>query len=325
MIKAFKPFTSIFGKSQDKNDRPDLPWVLEQSEKEHDLTHLNWQAIYTKAASDFAQHDQHQLWENIAHTWLAALQSDLGDDYSISEASNFMLLSCEEPHFNKTLLNYLERCRRRILHFLKSIASDEGFGKYVVIVFENNDRYYDYVSHFYSQDGIFGMSSGMFLNRGYGHFVLPHQEIDVAEPVVAHELTHAMLSHLSLPLWLDEGLAVNMEAVLTDSGSPWLARDSHARHKAFWNEDNIQEFWSGESFSRPDEGQQLSYELARTLVTNLSRNMDEFVHYCNQAAWQNGGEKAIENVYGLSLGDMLGNFLGEGNWKPNPNLFSTNQ
>jgi hypothetical protein len=46
----------------------------------------------------------------------------------------------------------------------------------------------------------------------------------------------------------------------------------HATHLQFWGESEIQQFWSGESFHRPDDGQMLSYDLARILVGNLAQS-----------------------------------------------------
>ena len=47
-------------------------------------------------------------------------------------------------------------------------------------------------------------------------------------------------------------------------------------HARFWGPVEIQEFWSGEAFARPDEGQSLSYELARFSVRSLA---GDFPHY----------------------------------------------
>ena len=83
----------------------------------------------------------------------------------------------------------------------------------------------------------------------------------------------------------------------------------------------MQEFWYGSSFHRPDDGQQLSYQLAQILVTNLSENYSAFVKFTNAAIWNDGGEAAAEEIFGISLGDLIANFLGEGDWWPEPNTW----
>ena len=74
-------------------------------------------------------------------------------------------------------------------------------------------------------------------------------------------MTHLALAHLSLPKWLDEGIAVNLERRLTGlRDSLYTPKELHEKHLEFWNEQSIQEFWSGTSFQRTDAGNLLSYE-----------------------------------------------------------------
>jgi len=216
---------------------------------------------------------------------------------------------------------FLERCRKRLLATAKGICKDEGFGKHIVIVFANLDSYYDYVSYYGPQEGTYGLSSGMYMNYGYGHFVFQQDDLDMAEPIATHEMTHALLSHLPLPVWLDEGMAVNMESVISSSIPRRLNKSLFELHQSYWNEKTIQGFWRGESFSKADEGQELSYHLAQILVTNLSKNFDAFVQFANKANWSDAGESAINEIYNLSLGDIVASFLGEGNWHPESSLW----
>lgn len=314
MLSKF--FSTLSTKSEARTKRTILPWVMQGSQQVYQLTRPNWEAIYARVDSEFKDQDQNLVWNDIAFSWLSALNDDLGAEYGISESANFMLLSCETDRYNASLLKYLEQYRRRLMHILQGVCSDDGYGKYLVMVFSDNDRYYDYISYYGPQEGTFGMSSGSFMNHGYGHFVFPHQDLSQAEPVAAHEMTHAMLSHLNIPLWLDEGIAVNMEALLTGHASVPLNRDFYAKHQAFWNSKTIQEFWSGASFYRADDGQTLSYQLARVLVSNLSEDSKLFAEFCNTAQAQDSGERALNTIFDLSLQDMLTNFLGAGDWRP---------
>src|SRR5439155_15479306 len=125
------------------------------------------------------------------------------------------------------------------------------WGKDILIVFDDVDAYYRYVSHYYPESGEFGLSSGMYINVGCGHFVTVKSDLRVIEPVIAHELTHGCVSHLSLPAWLNEGLAVNTEQCLSPPGPPrFTPRQMHNKHRRFWGHSEIQEFWSGKSFLR---------------------------------------------------------------------------
>ncbi len=283
------------------------------------LKHPQWEKVYARS-EQLPKSDQSVFWCEIARNWMHHLVASLKEDYKRIETDNFILVSTRHSSFNRGLLIFLERCRKRLLANAKGITQDEGYGKWVVIAFHSIDAYYDYTSHFGSSEGVFGQSSGMFIDHGYGHFVFFDSEIANVEAIAAHEMTHALMRHLDLPTWLDEGMAVNMESLITGYPVDKLSA-SIAQHQAqYWGPPEIQEFWRGSSFSRPDEGQRWSYQLAQLLVDNLSTDYPRFVDFINQASWQDAGEQACQQIYGFSLSDMVEEFLGEGDWTPNPNL-----
>jgi len=195
----------------------------------------------------------------------------LPHEYTKIETDNFILISSEDHRYNKSLSVFLERCRKRLLSIAKGVCADEGFGKHVVIVFANIDTYYDYISYYGPQEGTYGLSSGMYLNYGYGHFVFQQGDMNMSEPIAAHEMTHALLAHLTPEM---------------------INKSAYKLHQDFWDREKIQQFWHGESFSRPDDGQKLSYQLAQILVTNLSKDYKAFVEFANKANWSDSGEIA---------------------------------
>lgn len=295
-----------------------MNWLANYLIEEQALTRPNWEGIYQYVNREFSTTDQEQLWNSIARGWLNALIEKLPAGYSYVETENFILVSKTNDRYVELFQMFLERCLKRLLGIMKGIANADGFGKYVVMIFDDVDTYHDYTSYYGPQQGTYGLSSGMYLNDGYGHFVFPHQQLDFAEPIAAHEMTHALLSHLPIPLWLDEGMAVNMEAMITGLAPPQLDKEMYEKHHNFWGEQEIQEFWYGSSFHRPDDGQELSYQLAQILVTNLSENYQAFSEFANKADRRDGGEAAAAEVFDISLGNLIGNFLGEGNWWPEP-------
>ena len=178
------------------------------------------------------------------------------------------------------------------------------------------------ISHFYSDDGEYGLSSGIYLNKGYGHFAFPYTNITDVEPVIVHEMTHALVSHLSIPLWLNEGMAVNVENNFTGYSGLRIDNEMIQAHQGFWGEEEIQEFWNGDSFSRTDEGQRLSYELAQLITNTLAQDYDVFVNFVNKAHFSDGGKQAASEIYEGDLGGLLVNLLGEADWSPKPELWS---
>ena len=297
----------------------DVSWVEQFLPIEEKLPRPNWRAIQKYVDENFSEEDPDYLWSEIAREWMRLLMQIFSYDYKTVESENFILISSAGDSYNQAMSKHLEYCRRRILFISKGITADDGFGKFVVIVFKDTESYYRYVSYSYgTEGGTYGLSSGMYINSGYGHFVFVVDDMFVVEPTIAHEMTHALLSHLPIPMWLNEGLAVNMEEAISNSSAERLNKASYQQHENFWNKDQIQEFWSGDSFFRPDEGQKLSYQLAQLMVGRFSENYDSFVEFVNAASFEDGGEKPMKEVFGMSLGDLVAGFLGEGHWQPEP-------
>ncbi len=114
------------------------------------------------------------------------------------------------------------------------------------------------------------------------------------EPTIVHELTHSLLSHLPLPAWLNEGLAVNTEYTIfpqlaAPSAQLYSPHEVAAQHSAYWNADSIQAFWSGKSFLQTDEGNRLSYDLARKITALAARDEPAFRAFVAEAMMQDGG------------------------------------
>jgi hypothetical protein len=266
----------------------------------------------------------HRHANGLAAAWLDALATALADRYARKESTNFMLLSTLEPRATGVLLDYLERSRRRVLATLPGIAADHGHGKTVVMVFGNEESYYRYIANYGSDSSQpEAFSGGMFIDAGYGHFVFAQGTFETMEPVVVHELTHCLVRHLPIPAWLNEGLAVNTEHRFVPPRPRYTPNELQYLFSRFWDASTIQEFWSGKSFLRPDDGQPLSYELAKLLVQLLDKDYELLAAFCAAAGHEDAGEAAAAAVLGLSLEELAVVVLGPGTWKPNPQSWTT--
>jgi hypothetical protein len=277
----------------------------------------DWETIH-KAIEDQPEAERADLWNAAVMLWLAKLIEVLGPAYRIQESDNFLIVTSADDNFADMLADFLESSRTNILTTMEGIAADDYAHKHVVIIFDSEEQYYPYISYFYPDEGEFAMSGGIYVIEGYRHFVFPRVADDIIYSVAAHELAHACLSHLDLPMWLHEGLARTMEDKITGSGPPQMYREQYERHRLFWNEDTIQQFWSGDSFMRPDEGSDLSYELARFAVETLSNDYDIFREFVLDTKSSDSGEAAAIKRYGRSLGELIEQFFGEGNWTLKP-------
>ncbi|TDK24367.1 hypothetical protein E2F46_08780 [Luteimonas aestuarii] len=281
----------------------------------------DWEAMHAVTPEgDDAR--RHAYWRSAAWGWLEALSERSGGGYTIRESADFLLLSALPPRQSELFLAFCQRVLRRVRANLAELADDGGHGPHLAIVFADEDAYYDYVSHYYPEGGEYAMSSGMFIQDGYGHFVMPQGELGMMEPVIAHELTHSLLSHLPIPAWLNEGLAVNTEhAIFPEMADPrtqlFSPRELAAQHVRYWDDAGVQAFWSGKSFLRTDDGNRLSYDLAARITALAARDEAAFRAFVAHAHMDDGGLSA-EHHLGYPVANLVEAVLGEGPWQPRP-------
>ena len=247
----------------------------------------------------------------------------LGPGCRVLESPRFLLLTTMPERAAGVFLDSCEAARRRILRFLDGIARDRrDGGKHVVLVFDDQDDYYDYASHFQREGGEYSMSSGMFIHAGYGHFVVWSSDMQTVEPVIAHELTHCLVAELPIPTWLNEGMAVNIERrMFPHLAHPDMQEYSPAemqvRRERFWNAETIQAFWSGTLFEAAGEGNALAYDLATRITALAGHDYPAFRAFALQAHRDDGGRSA-EAILGHPLAHLVEAVLGDGGWAPDP-------
>ncbi len=235
--------------------------------------------------------------------WLLHLRDALGPHFRLLETEAAFVLSARERHVAQAAADYVARTRRRIAAVLGGVAQFAAGERSILLVLDDDDAYYHYISHYYADGGEYAFSSGVFLSRGCPHFVVKGGDLTHIEPVIVHEMTHSALAHLKLPRWLDEGIAVNTEHRIT--GAPRLIytpQELRQKHLAFWGEAEIQQFWSGRSFHRTDDGNLLSYELARIIVERMAKDWNAFTQFALHASREDAGARAAVEHLDVDLG-----------------------
>ena len=277
----------------------------------------DWTTISDWVTTNVATDKQNDAWRQLATQWVDQLIAALPNGYSRDESAEFTLLSSADSTTTDRVLRWCEDSRRIILETLPGVARDDGYGKHVVLAFHDTNTYYDYIADVYPDAGEFALSGGMFIDRGYGHFAICMANAGRHDRTIAHELNHALLRHLPLPLWLNEGVTQVIEDIVVGSSSFIVDRDVARRHREYWNSESIHWFWSGDSFFSPDEGQELSYHLSQVLFRNLMSDYPRQVtEFLNTANFVDAGDRALRDVCHVSLGDRVAQFLGRGNWTP---------
>jgi len=122
----------------------------------------------------------------------------------------------------------------------------------------------------------------------------------------------------SAPRPVGEGDQHALYGALINWRPPIMWDELAERHFAFWNEANIQSFWAGTSFYVPGDSNELSYSLAQVFLKLLQERAqgDAFRVFLEAATQDDAGQTAAMDVIGIDLGDIAGEFLGEGCWRP---------
>ena len=66
----------------------------------------------------------------------------------------------------------------------------------------------------------------------------------------------------------------------------------------------------------------MNYQSALFMASRFNDSYDAFVEFVNAAHQSDAGEKAMGDIFAMSLGDLVAGFLAEGEWQPEPSLWN---
>lgn len=303
---------------------------------------LDWMRAAAMIEQKFELLDQPKGFHDLVLMWLDRLREDLGGSYEVCVANDVAIL-CDQPRGTaQWLLRYAQDVMIAIREGLGQAAWHGEKRLHPILIFSEQDDYYQYVSRF-CPDGEQAGSGGMCINAGYPHIVLFwHDETDAANGLV-HELTHECLMHLSLPLWVNEGVAMSLQRNIAPAPAPpgqgvqeavfaatinWtpplMWYELKERHLDFWNEERLQSFWAGRSFYVPGDSNELSYSLAEVFIKLLAENKEKIYleRFLEHARPEDAGQSAALDILHRDLGEIAATFLGPGKWHPSPAAIS---
>jgi tetratricopeptide (TPR) repeat protein len=202
---------------------------------------------------------------------------------------------------------------------LGSLSGEAWLGPLVIILFADADDYVRYVSPL-EEDREFFRTAAVCIRDGYVHIALRPYPLDTLETASIHEITHACLSHLVLPLWLEEGITQWAEtAVFAGKSSLELNREDVEAIRGHWRGQSLSDFWWGSGFHTVGERQKHSYGLARILfhwiLSDHPKRLPDFVRDAHES---DAGEGSAREHLGMGLAELAGRFLGPGDWEPVP-------
>src|SRR5688572_7531446 len=123
----------------------------------------SWEEIGTRV-TEAAPPDEHAVWWSIALRWMDQHCLAAGKEYWCTQSENFLLASPLDKHRATNLIRFAERARRGIAKALNGVIATDGFGPHVILVFETEDEYYEYIAPFYIEGEHYAASAGVHLN-----------------------------------------------------------------------------------------------------------------------------------------------------------------
>jgi len=315
---------------------PALPDDDAWFENDNELPYPCWELIDGWIADHVDAEDFDEGYNMAARRWLQRLAEKARGGLTTAESPQFIVLSPYEKNGRQWVLRAAEEARQAIYDALGSLTWAQSWGKHLVLVLPER-LYARYISHYYDGDYM-GRSAGVMISGGgCVHIAMVAPQSDQFDStfrrVLAHELTHDALCELPLPRWLDEALAMHFEDRL--GGGEWTIEDRLGPHfeaigtrailrefKDWWTEERMQGFWSGELWNSAEDEQAFCYEMARTVFRLLRQAVNNapgpFRAFVGDANRKDGGEAAAEEHLGISLGALAEEFLGPGDWTPEP-------
>jgi tetratricopeptide (TPR) repeat protein len=283
------------------------------------LPRPNWDVLRTWVKGHTSEADHPRVWAKIAAQWLGILNEALGGGYRTQQSAHLILFTPSDYADAELLLHFAESALAAVVDALGDVAGESWLGPLVVLLFADAETYYLYTSPFHPERE-YGRSAGMCLREGYVHIALLPGPLDMLQRNMLHEITHACLGHLSLPLWLEEGVAQLAEEEVLPSWRRFTLDGKGAEKiRRYWREQGLQDFWWGNGFYLRDSGQGYSYGLAqilfRLLVADYRRRVPDFVRHAQAS---DAGDSAAREFLGKSLVELAAVFLGNGSWEPVP-------
>jgi hypothetical protein len=224
--------------------------------------------------------------------WLEALRESLGETYEIVDSDRFVAISGAAPDDTDALLVRMEVLAERLKSRLRGMVSTGRRRRPLVLLFDSARRFSDYFTAVDEGDGErTGKHCAFLAQRWLDEHLFAPAPLDACEPAMIHGLAHT-LAERDYPYWVREMVA----AYAADEPLRDFDRD--------WSDEGARAFRSGQSFF-DDETRDASFARVARLAQKLSADYDAFVQFVRKAEWNDEGEAAAREVFGISLRDLI--------------------
>lgn len=114
------------------------------------------------------------------------------------------------------------------------------------------------------------IDGGCWRSWPVGHLAIPISDWDALDAAFAHELVHAILHEDGIPLWLQEGIACEVETWMGNRRDPFADEHDFAECLALWRSADPAALWSSAAFRDPATSRH-AYLIAQILAMRWTR------------------------------------------------------
>ena len=247
--------------------------------------------------------------EALALAWVLHLRDMLGPSFKVHRSEAALMLSSSEPAVDEANADAIAAMRKRVWRWVGRMVVPSPHG--VIVCFVEEEAACEW------------LSAGPFLQgsddapAAFSSHATSSIDVRSLEPALVREFASAALSAAPMPAWLRQGLVAH--AVQELAGDPEFRWIDAGMHETFWDEAEIQSFWTGDVFERNDDGAELGRDLARLLVAHLAERQQAFVEFVASAMPADAGAQAARDRLGVDLGACACVLLGHEpamSWSP---------
>jgi hypothetical protein len=221
--------------------------------------------------------------------FLGELGAVLGSRYRRCVDARFQWLTPYPPEEHERLAAIARHGVRRLGELIPGLDVAPPPGGWPAVLFDGVDSQLAYEGIFGGPAGEHIISGGCYRSHPVGHLAIPVSDWDSLDAAFAHELTHAVLSPRGMPVWIQEGIACEVETRLGNRSHPFADRRELDEAIAWWRAHGSADFWTAAAFHHPDSSRH-AYRLAQIIVGRWTRDAEAVAALCalDDGDWRHG-------------------------------------
>ena len=90
-----------------------MDWLQKHIKKVDDFPRPDWEAIHNYVEKEYKNHDQQDVWCDIARVWIENLKAELPDNYATHESDNFILVTSRSDRYVSSFQKFLEHALKK--------------------------------------------------------------------------------------------------------------------------------------------------------------------------------------------------------------------